>query len=386
MACGRSSSPPRCWPWLRQQSPAIFILVWATVLFWPTLFSDRALFWHDASIQNIPLRKCLRDAVAAGAFPVWSWTYGGGYPVGCDVQSGLFYPLQAFDLTGIVTPERGFAISAWLHFVLAGLGMWVFLAGHGIGVAGRLIAALGYMGSGFLAGHVMHVHLVWQAAWLPWLLVGLDWLWRKPSWPRAAVAGMPLGLTLLAGQPQIAFYVFCACVLWTLLGPLPSASRRVQALGWTVAAAGFGLWLGAGPYWAGRDLFAGSMRAARGTGPGGVFHMALDPRYWPLILHPFLYGSYAENDYFGGAHHYEVCGYLAAPVLVLGFLGLVSARAEHRRFALALAVLAVVAFFMAAARQNPLYYFFGRWPPLGSFRAHARWVLLLGMSWSALAG
>lgn len=365
--------------------PVAIIITWATVLFWPTLFSNRALFWHDASIQNIPLRKCLREAVAADALPVWSWTYGGGYPVGCDVQSGLFYPLQAFDLTGLVTPERGFAVSAWLHFVLAGVGMWVFLGGHGIGAPGRLMAALGYMGSGFLAGHVMHVHLVWQAAWLPWLLAGLDWLWRKPSWARAVVAGMPLGLALLAGQPVVASYVFFAGLLWSLVSPLPPAFGRPRALAWAAATAGFGLWVGLGPYWAASDLFPASARVLRESGTGGVFDMALDLPYWPLIVHPFLYGSYADNNYFGGAHHYEVCGYIAAPVLVLGLLSLTSGRSERRRLAIAMAVLALVAFFMAAARQNPLYYVLGRLPLLSGSRAHARWVVVLGMSWSAMA-
>lgn len=387
MACGPERPPGAglarlARPWW----PIVVILAWATVLFWPVLFGDRALFWHDASIQNIPLRLSLRQAVSQGSLPVWSWTFGGGYPVGCDVQSGLFYPLQAFDLTGLVTPERSFAVSAWLHFLLAGVGMWVFLGGCGIGIAGRLAAALGYMGSGFLAGHVMHVHLVWQAAWLPWLLVALGWLWRKPSLARAAVAGVPLGMMLLAGQPQIAFYGACAWGAWTLLAPLPDGVGRGRAVAWSAAAAAFGLLLGAGPYLPALDLYAASSRAELGAGHGGVFEMALDPPYWLLVLHPFIYGSYADNDYFGGAHHYEVCGYLAAPVLVLGLVGLISARAENRRLAAALAVLAVVALFMAAARQNPLYYLFGRWPPLGSFRAHARWVLLWCMSWSALAG
>jgi len=375
---GPSSTVQRRWP-------LVVVLAWATALFWPTLFGNQALFWHDASIQNVPLRKCLREAVAAGALPVWSWTYGGGYPVGCDVQSGLAYPLQLFDITGLVTPERGFAVSAWLHFVLAGMGMWALLGWHGMSEASRLLGAIGYMGSGFLAGHVMHVHVVWAAAWLPWLLVALSWLWHKPTVARAALAGAPLGMMLLAGHPQIPFYAFCACVLWALVSPVPPAARRSHLAAWTVLAVAFGGWLGLGPYWASRDLFAASVRAARGAGYH-VFDMALDPRYWPLILHPFLYGSYAENNYFGGAHHYEVCGYLAAPVLVLGVLGLTAARPEHRRLAATLAVLAVAAFFMAAARQNPIYYLLGRWPPLGSFRAHARWLVLVGASWSGLAG
>jgi hypothetical protein len=363
------------------------IVVWATVVFGRVLFGPWALFWHDVSITNIPLRLCLKQAIAAGHFPFWSWLLGSGYPVGSDPQACLAYPLQAFDLLPWISPERAYAVSAWLHVILAGMGVWALLGVYRLSAAARLLAALAYMGSGFMAGHVMHEHVIFAAAWLPWALAGLTWLWQGPSVPRAILAGLPLGLSLLAGQPQFALYSLVAYALWALLAPLPDGKvGRAQAVGWGLLSAGFGLALGMGPYLTGRGLFAASKRAVTGPGNGGVFNMALDPAYWPLIVQPFLYGSYAENNYFGGAHHYEVCGFIAAPVLALALFGLVAVPQERRRLVAVCAALALVALLMAAARQNPLYDGLRRLPLLGSFRAHARWVMVFGLGAALLGG
>ncbi len=360
------------------------IVIWATILFRHVLFGPWALFWHDVSIFNVPLRLCLKQAIAAGHFPWWSWLYGSGYPVAFDPQSGLGYPLQA-DLVPWMSIARGYAVTAWLHVILAGLGVWALLGVFRFSTAARLLGALAYMGSGVMGGHVMHVHVLFPIAWLPWAMAAIVWLWRRPSLPAAMVAGVPLGLALLAGHPQYAFYVFSAYVLWVLVAPLPEGGpSRGTAILWAIVPMIFGALLGLGPYLAGLSLVPSSLRTQAGP-RGDVFDMSLDFAHLPLIVHPFLLGSYAENNYFGGAHHYEVCGFVAAPALVLAILALAAAPKERRRLVWAFAAIAAFGLIMALARDNPLYVVLRRLPMLGSFRAHARWVMVFCLGASLLA-
>jgi hypothetical protein len=384
-AVGREvASRPPIYARLAAPAAIVAIVGWATVVFGKVLFGPWALFWHDVSIFNLPLRSCLAQLADAGHFPFWSWLYGSGYPVAYDPQSGLGYPLQA-DLVPWMSIARGYAVTAWLHVILAGLGVRVLLRIYRVSIPACLLAALAYMGSGVMGGHVMHVHVLFPIAWLPWAMAAVVWLWRRPSLPAALLAGVPIGLAVLAGHPQYAFYVYSAYVLWVLIAPLPEGGpTRGTAILWAIVPMFFGALLGLGPYLAGLSLVPSSLRTQAGP-RGDVFDMSLDLAHLPLIVHPFLLGSYANNNYFGGAHHYEVCGFVAAPALVLAILAFAAAPKERRRLVWAFAAIAAFGLAMALARNNPLYDVLRRLPMLGSFRAHARWVMVFCLGASLLA-
>jgi hypothetical protein len=351
-AVGREvASRPPIYARLAAPAAIVAIVGWATVVFGKVLFGPWALFWHDVSIFNLPLRSCLAQLADAGHFPFWSWLYGSGYPVAYDPQSGLGYPLQA-DLVPWMSIARGYAVTAWLHVILAGLGVRVLLRIYRVSIPACLLAALAYMGSGVMGGHVMHVHVLFPIAWLPWAMAAVVWLWRRPSLPAALLAGVPIGLAVLAGHPQYAFYVYSAYVLWVLIAPLPEGGpTRGTAILWAIVPMFFGALLGLGPYLAGLSLVPSSLRTQAGP-RGDVFDMSLDLAHLPLIVHPFLLGSYANNNYFGGAHHYEVCGFVAAPALVLAILAFAAAPKERRRLVWAFAAIAAFGLAMALARNN----------------------------------
>src|SRR5438270_3860539 len=107
-----------------------------------------------------------------------------------------------------------------LHVILAGWFMYAYAATQGLGRAGAVIAALGYMFAGKWLFHVLaggH-YIMAPLAWLPLVLLWLEQAIRRGSLLRATWAGVAFALVVLAAHPQMTLYAGWFVALWTL-GP-----------------------------------------------------------------------------------------------------------------------------------------------------------------------
>lgn len=145
-------------------------------------------------------------AAEAGAVPLWNPHLMSGRPFAADPLVALFYP--PMHLVHLLPLRPFFLLLLIGHLALAGVGAYA-LARRGLhlGVGAALLAALAFMWSPRLIGHygAGHLTMTMAAAWLPWvalalvLAIRLGAIWTAP-------AGLALGLAILAGHPQIAFY------------------------------------------------------------------------------------------------------------------------------------------------------------------------------------
>jgi hypothetical protein len=194
------------------------LLFFADLVVHPTqvLYSD----YSDILAQHIPAKRFLvRSWQQTGELPLWCPDRFGGEPFVHDVQVGMFYPPH---LVLYPLPEAwvGVALS-WLivaHVILAGLGMYAYGRDQGLGTAGALVAACGFMFAGkwllhlLGGGHYITVGL----AWLPLVLLCLERAVRRGGSRWATAAGLLFGLLALGTQPQWTFYAGLFVALWTL--------------------------------------------------------------------------------------------------------------------------------------------------------------------------
>ena len=124
-----------------------------------------------------------------------------------------------------------------MHVTAAG---WFALAyaRHGLGEAGALVTAVGYMFAGkwllhiFLAGHIVTLGL----AWLPLALMWLEQAIQRGSLARATWSALAFALLVLGTHPQWTFYAGLLVIGWTMSVASPLGWR-----GW-LRWAGFGVW------------------------------------------------------------------------------------------------------------------------------------------------
>ncbi|HEX2173902.1 MAG TPA: YfhO family protein [Dehalococcoidia bacterium] len=255
-------------PERRWHGPALdlanVILIGAlTLLFfwriWAPKASDRGTFPSgDFFEQFYPFAVHRARELLAGRLPEWyPWAFGGA-PFQADIQSAVFYPLS-WPATLIFGP-RGYPVIA-LEFEAIGhiflAGTFTYLLGRSLfsGRPAALLAALTYAFGGYLTSYPMQQLSILEVhTWLPLIILTLHQATRQqlPAARRlllGTLAGIALGLGILAGHPQAVLYLiyagaaYFAARAWWLRRDSGGAGGRVQV---RTLLGVFGLFLGVG--------------------------------------------------------------------------------------------------------------------------------------------
>jgi hypothetical protein len=189
--------------------------------------------WHNASYwTGDRIFPCLTDQIElrrrllSGESPTWEPRQALGIPLFATAISGTLYPPNLLALC--IEPELAAAPLAILALFLAGLGLWKFLERRGLSLAACAIGALCYEAGGFGFTNLQYPMKMDAALWLPWCLWAIEGI--ALGVPRSATAlAICAALPLLAGFPQIAFFVLAAAALYALLRLSPWAERLALA-------------------------------------------------------------------------------------------------------------------------------------------------------------
>ncbi len=229
-------------------TPALILLCLPTILLWSVTFGGKTLApvdlllvmspWRhfaaerfpefhsvkapllDVVQQYFPWRKFYAESLRQGELPLWNpFMFCGTSFVG-NGMSAIFYPLN---LLFVAMPiEAAFGWIAWVHLVLAGIFMFGFLRQFVSPIA-ALTGAIAFQLCGFFVAWLAYLPLICTAVWLPASL----WAFEMGRGARdkgrgrqilsAMLAGFALGMALLAGHPQIGFYVLWAFAVYVFL-------------------------------------------------------------------------------------------------------------------------------------------------------------------------
>ncbi len=189
---------------------AVLVVV-AAALLWPAPFTQNQLFgvWPDSDLvfSQWPFALLIQRTFAqTHQLPFWNPYFGGGQPVGANPLATLFYPSTL--LVHFFSLRNYFLIVILGHLIFAGLGM-LLLSRWALKLPRfpALVTAICYMATPRLISHLGagHITIVQTVAWYPWLALTC-WVTICVSWHWGAFLGVCIGLTLLAGHPQMAYY------------------------------------------------------------------------------------------------------------------------------------------------------------------------------------
>jgi hypothetical protein len=170
-----------------------------------------ALMW-DGIAQFYPWRIHYARSMASGEIPFWNPHQFCGTPFVANAQTAVFYPFNL--LFVLFPPVYAFGISAMLHLFLAGAFTFLLARTLGIGQLGATVAGVVFEFSAFMVVWLELPTLINVATWLPLILYLILMAMDGTKLIYAILAGMTLGISILAGHFQIASYVVCAAVLW----------------------------------------------------------------------------------------------------------------------------------------------------------------------------
>ncbi|MCD6350993.1 MAG: YfhO family protein [Armatimonadetes bacterium] len=356
-----------------------------TLIFARGLFLSFTLFWHDTTITIMPLRDWAMRCLSRGHLPLWCPYVGAGDPTLAQGQGGVFYPTNLLSYLLGLPSWWDYTFQSWLGLGLAGTLFFLWLhRGKRLSPTASFLGGQTFALSGFMVCHVMHLPMLQIAAWLPAALGLAERLARAPG-PRTLdvlLLAFVVAMAWLAGHPQTAVYLMVAALVWGWFHADAAARRRY----WFAA----GLAMALGMALASVQLLPTALQARfshqrKDDVVAFARELSLTPRSLVNFLHPEFFGSYADGNYFGGDHHYEVCGWAGGAALLLFLPGLLFPLPRLSRTRWACLALIFLGLFFGLARLNPAYELLAYVPRLALFRGAGRLVLLIILGVAVLA-
>ncbi|HEX4565357.1 MAG TPA: YfhO family protein, partial [Vicinamibacterales bacterium] len=273
-----------------------------------------------------------------------------------------------------------------LGYVCALAGMYWFLRRLNLAPHGALFGAMTFALGGFMLAHYPHVNMIGVVAHMPWIIACCDVLIvdDRRSRGAAAYAGIALliGSQALLGFPQAVWWTLLAATAFVIWRAWTTrrAGRAIAA----AAAGATGLLVGAVQFMPTLSAAAGSSRVLEST--SFMLSYSLHPvnvmQLWaPQALRLHVYSA-EDKIFFHEFALYPTAFLVLAPVWVWMRR---ASLPRHRSIIAAASAFAAVMFLLALGHYGELAKLLLYVPAVGSFRAPARYIMLMQFALATLA-
>ncbi|MBW8011440.1 MAG: YfhO family protein [Chloroflexi bacterium] len=376
--------------------PLIIIPLAPFILYAPILLTGKAVFWGTPITQFVPWWMQAWKTILAGDLPLWNPLNGMGAPLLANYQSALLYPptwlyFLLAALGGVGALAWGQALLIALHLAWSGMGMASVARRLGWGELSQVVSGLAFGLSGYLVARAHFLSINMAAAWLPWiLLAAYDLAAEKTGNKGIFKLALLIGLQLLAGHAQIAWYTLLLASVWAAFWGWQSDHwQGLKNIGLRFSASvALGFALAAVQLLPTSEYLLQSQRAA-----AVEFDYAMVYSFWPwrflTLLAPNFFGSPVSGDHWGYQTFWEDAVYIGLLPLLLA-LAAVFRRVKtriHARITWFMVGVAVIAFALALGDNTPFYpWLYRNIPTFDLFQAPARFTIWAVFALALLAG
>ena len=179
----------------------------------------------DAAVQLQPFLRYTRRT--AGTTPLWNPYIMAGRPLLADGQSAELSPFTW--LSYLLPFWKALTVVAALKLFLASFGMFLFARALGMRFGGALFSGIVYAFGTFFV-----VWLTWPLtavfAWIPWALLAIEYLVRRPGPLTAAALAAPIALQWAGGHPESSFDFMFSVTVYFILRVLIQRRKEGGAL------------------------------------------------------------------------------------------------------------------------------------------------------------
>ncbi len=286
------------------------------VLFPRALLRGELFFERDLHVDWYPRIASIWRCLTSGSWPLWDPSIGFGQPLLADPGAQVMYPATWLAL--LLPVSASYTVFVLGHLLLTAVGTARLARVLGAGTVGAPAAALLWVASGPLQSSLNLWHHFAGVAWMPWVLLGVDRLARRPGLATGASLAAVLGLQVLAGSADACAMTLVLASGWALVRVAKGRARRPRAAR-TLAALGGAFVLAVGltavVWWPAAEVLSRSprrdlaedVRTAWSVPAAGLLRLVvpLDPGRVPpeAGTWPLLYGSsrppFLHSLYFG---------------------------------------------------------------------------------------
>lgn len=368
---------------LRRELAAVGLLgVAVVVFFWPAASLQGAFFVQDMMVQNYPFRDFFAQAFSRGQLPLWNSAINCGFPLFAEGQAGALYPPNII-LAAILPTWAAINLNIVLHLWLGAVGIYALLRSFGAVPTAGLCAGLCYALSGYMAIRAMSPNYIDVCAWLPILLLLVEWTLARRQWIYLPISSLVVCLQLLAGHPQATVYGLLAVMAYGIY------RSWAQRAGWgffvaLIVALIAGIGLAAVQLLPTAELVQLSNRGA-GLSWDHFIAMSLPPERLLTLLLPNFFGNSAHGTYGSRQLGFfiQLCAYIGVLPLIFAWVALRERRDGQTGF---FAALAVVGLLLALGKYTAIFSLLYEIPGFNFFRIPTRFLLWFALGGAVLCG
>ncbi|MEW6617750.1 MAG: YfhO family protein [bacterium] len=351
------------------------------IFFIDIITMSRIFLQEDITYIFYPMKSFYAENLKKFDFPLWLPYIQCGYPIFAIGNLGFLYPINLLLFFNLPVPIAQ-NLHYIIHFILAGIFTYFYAQVIGLPRVSALISGIIFMFSGFFVAHLTHIDILSSSIWLPLILIFMEKiLKREKTHIYVVLAGIFIGIQILAGHQQITFYSLLCVSLYFFSGVL--FEGRCRILNFLVS---FGLVMIIAIGLAAIQIIPTyEVLSLSNRGEGISLKFANIANFPPInfitFILPYFLGDNA--NYFGKWNFSEGYGYVGIFPLILGLFGILRDKNRHIYFFLSLLILSAI---LMMGNVTPLYTMLWHLPIFNSIRAPARFCYLLTFSISILAG
>lgn len=303
------------------------------------------LLQSDTMLQITPWTMRVKEAYAAGGWPLWNHLSGGGEPLLGNPQTQAWQPLA---WPALVLPvAQGLAVTAALRVLTAFVFLYLLLRRQGVSEGPSLAASLAYgLGGGLILW--LNWPMANSAALLPLLFYGIVLVDQRGAGQDRALLALAVMAFLCAGHPETILHGMILAAAFAL-----SRLNRKALIAWGAsvlvgaALAAPALLTAAGylPQSLRISLLAARQERIAAQDPfGGMDAGAMARRLVPVTA-PNAYGNSRFGEYWGESNSNEdAAGFVGTAAVLAALLAFVPAsrRFPQERVMMAAAVITLV--------------------------------------------
>ena len=373
--------------------PALIAYLLVDLLFFgKVLIPGRYLYGGDFMTYFYPMKQFLRTYVLEhDRLPLWNPYLLCGYPFIADIQVSAFYPGGI--LMYLFSPEKSYAATLAIHFLLMAMGMYLFAGRMGYSRLAAWVAGIVYAFNGFALRNlsVGHLTLFQTMAMAPWLWG--SYLRAIPPFTRGgrggsrgwALVAIFTALILFGGCPQNALYALLFLLMLAICLPWfdPEISLR-KSMGVFAACVGTGFLIASVQLLPTAEFTAWSPRS-NGISYEAAMSGSLHPADLLNFFFPKIFGNPIAGTYWlrRDVHPFWEAGSyvgILTVAAIFGFRWKTATRFE--RVCMGMLILSLA---FALGKYNPLVPFIQSLPIFNFFRGPIRLLYLAVTASSILA-
>jgi len=169
------------------------------------VFLGKVPNYMDPMTQFVPIRVFIKNSISSGIFPLWNPYQAGGVTVIGNPQAALLYPINLI-LDLLFPINYSYGLSNFLHFLLGGLFLYLFLRSLNIKRASAILAGLCFSLSGFLLPKIALPPMLQTMIWFPLMLYGVEKVSQDFNFKNLFILSFSILFSSLSGYPEFFYY------------------------------------------------------------------------------------------------------------------------------------------------------------------------------------